>query len=290
MITTNRSSGRVHRMHAADLVVTELRTTGTDTFEAKVRLPSAHRFYRPVGKRHDPLLVLESVREAGLLVAQTAYGVPKDHTFMVHNLVIKVDPAGLKTRGTKPVDIVVNITADEIRRRRKNFAGMRFEFECVRDGQQFGHGAYRWSCFSPDSYAKVRGAYSSAEPAGSDESVPVRPDSVGRTEEVDVTLADTPDGAEWRLRVDPAHPELFDRPHDHVPGNGVIEAIRQAALLAAGQPDALPVGMDIAFHHYVEFDSPAVVHAERNDETVTVRVSQSGRTAAVADVELNTPE
>jgi len=287
MITTNRSGGRVHRMHPADLAVTELRTTGSDQFEAKVRLPSTHRFYRPVDQRHDPLLLVESVRETGLLVAYTAYEVPHDVAFMVHDLVFKVDPAGLRVRGKKPVDIQVTISADEIRRRRQNYAGMRFEFTCVRDGRPFGHGAYRWSCFSPDAYAKVRAAHQNAVPAVSDECVPLQPKSVGRREEIDVMLAESPDGTGWRLRVDPAHPELFDHPTDHVPGNGVIEAIRQAALLAAGRPDALPVAVDIAFHHYVEFDRPAFVHAEKHaDETVTVRVTQGERTALVADIGL----
>jgi hypothetical protein len=283
MITTNSRASR------ADVFATELRATGPDTFEATVRLPAADRFHGPVGRTHDPLLLLESVRMAGLLVAHDEYEVPADFQFVVHEMMFNVDPAGLRTRRSKPVDIVVNISADEIRRRRQNFAGMRFEFVCMRDGEQFGRVSYRWSCLSPDAYRGVRGAYKNAVPAVSGASVPVRPKLVGRHDTIDVMLAKSPDGSGWRLRVDPQHPELFDHPTDHVPGNGLIEAVRQAALLAAGQPNALPVAGDIDFHHYVEFDRPSVVLAEKQSEnTINVRVRQDDRIAMVADIELRT--
>jgi hypothetical protein len=277
------------RIHRADPLVTELRTTGPDMFEATVRLPSADRFHGPVGRRtHDPLLLLESVREAGLIIAHTEYGVPADFTFLVHDMMFRVDPAGLRTRGAKPVDIVATISADEIRRRRQNFAGMRFEFACMRDGQQFGRVEYRWSCLSADAYRGVRGVYKDAVPAVSGASVPVRPKLVGRHDTIDVMLAKSPDGVGWRLRVDPQHPELFDHATDHVPGNALIEAVRQAALLVAGQPHALPVAADFDFHHYVEFDRPSAVHAEKQDQTVNVKVVQDERIALVADIELRT--
>jgi hypothetical protein len=282
MITTNS------RINRADGFVIELQATDPDMFEATVRLPAADRFHGPVGRTHDPLLLLESVRVAGLQVAHAEYGVPADAKFIVHQMMFKVDPAGLRTRRSKPVDIVVNISADEIRRRRQNFAGMRFEFACMRDGEQFGHISYRWSCLSPVAYGGVRGEYKTAVPAVSGASVPVRPKLVGRKDMIDVMLAKSPDGVGWRLRVDPEHPELFDHPTDHVPGNGLIEAVRQAALLVAGKPSALPVAGDIDFHHYVEFDRPSVVRAEKQDETVNVKVSQNDRVAMVADIELRT--
>jgi hypothetical protein len=275
------------RISRADALVTDLRTTGPDAFEATVRLPSADRFHGPVGRRtHDPLLLLESVREAGLLVALSEYEVPANFKFIVHQMMFRVDPAGLRTRGSKPVDIVITISADEIRRRRQNFAGMRFEFACMRDGQQFGRVEYRWSCLSPDAYLGVRGEYKDAVPAVSGASVPVRPKLVGRHDMIDVMLAKSPDGVGWRLRVDPQHPELFDHPTDHVPGNALIEAVRQAALLVTGKPHALPVAGDIDFHHYVEFGRPSVVQAEKQDETVNVKVCQDDRIAMVADIEL----
>jgi hypothetical protein len=165
---------------------------------------------------------------------------------------------------------------------------MRFEFVCMRDGEQFGRVSYRWSCLSPGAYAGMRGEYKNAVPAVSGASFPVRSESVGRHDMVDVMLARSSDGNGWRLRVDPQHPELFDHLTDHVPGNALIEAVRQAALLVAGQPNALPVAADIDFHHYVEFGQPSVVRAEKQDRTVNVKVCQDDRIALVADIELRT--
>ena len=59
----------VRRTYQSDVFVTNLRVTGVDTFEVSAQLPVTHAFYGPVRPGlHDPLLLLEAIRESILLV------------------------------------------------------------------------------------------------------------------------------------------------------------------------------------------------------------------------------
>ncbi|MGH8883230.1 MAG: ScbA/BarX family gamma-butyrolactone biosynthesis protein, partial [Stackebrandtia sp.] len=245
----------VRRVHNSDVFVTDLRVTGFNSFQVGVRWPAAHPFYGPTTPfTHDPLLFLESLRQAGLLIARVAFDIPSEFKYVTHEKEFDISPAGLRTNGSKPVDMVITVTAHDIRRRGRGFAGMRFEFGCFRDGVQVGTAAYRWSCVSAAGYNRLRGEHGDAEPVLDPECVPVRPEAVGRRDPMDVMVACGPSG--WELRIDPAHPVVFDHAIDHVPGNGAIEVARQAALLALGQPTALPIRGELTFTHYIEFDSP----------------------------------
>jgi hypothetical protein len=283
----------VRRVCSPDVFVTDLRVTDFNTFQVGVRWPAAHGFYGPITHRsHDPLLFLESLRQAGLLIAHVAFDIPAEFKFITHEKEFDISPAGLRTNDDRPVDLVITVTAHDIRRRGKGFAGMRFEFVCFRDGVQVGTAAYRWSCVSAAGYARLRGVHRDAVPALDDGCVPVRPELVGRRESIDVMLATVPGSPGWLLRIDPDHPVVYDHPIDHVPGNGAIEVARQAALLVLGQPNALPIRGEFAFLHYIEFDKPCTVlgEVERTgaDRATAVRIllEQDGHTAGQGVLEL----
>jgi hypothetical protein len=282
----------VRRIHSSDVFVTDLRVTGYNTFQVGVRWPGTHNFYGPVTRgTHDPLLYLESIRQAGLLIAQVAFDIPTEFKFITHEKQFAISPDGLRTNGSTPVDLQVTVTAHDIRRRGRGFAGMRFEFACYRDGILVGSAGYRWSCVSAAGYTRLRGRHSDAMPSPRCPTVLVRPERVGRRDEIDVMVAETGCQREWLLYIDPNHPVVFDHPIDHVPGNGAVEVARQAALLAMGEPDAVPLGGDFAFHHYIEFDKPCLVFADIlscSGERTTVRIvlEQDGVTAAEGRFEL----
>ena len=281
----------VRRVVSDDVFVNDLRVLGHNKFEVGIRLPAAHIFYGPATTRvHDPLLFLESVREAILLIANVAFAIPPEYKYITHEKEYSVSVDGLRTDGNRPVDLVGIGTAVDIRRRGRGFAGMRTEFTCYRDGVRIGTAAYRWSCVSAAGYARLRGERKSAAPASREGVAVVAPELVGRRSEIDVMLAETPRGLE--LCIDPAHPVVFDHPIDHVPGNGAVEVARQAALLAIGKPHAVPTRCEFSFEHYIEFDSPCLVRPTvervRPDGTSVVRVlfEQGGNTAASSTLEL----
>jgi hypothetical protein len=286
----------VRRTNASDVFVTNLRVIGFDTFEVSARLPGSHTFYGPSGGTHDTLLLLETARQAGLLVSHVVYDIPRKFKFITNDKQFHTTPGGLRTAaGDEPVDLVLTLTSHDIKRRGRRVGGMRTEVACRRDGELIGTATYRWSCVSDAAYVKLRGEYKDAVPPSREGAAVVRPELVGRTREVDVLLAETATGRGWELCVDPAHDVIYDHVIDHVPGNAVVEAARQAALLAVGRPDAVPVSGEFAFAHYLEFDAPCLVSAEVVGETadgsVGVRfvLEQKGRSAVDGVMQLTLP-
>jgi hypothetical protein len=278
----------VRRVTSRDVFVTDLRVLDHNTFQVGVRWPGSHEFYGPTTPdSHDPLLFLESMRQAVLLIANVAFAIPPEFKYITHDKQFSISPAGLRTDPDgRPVDILAVATAHDIRRRGRGFAGMRIEFTCYRDGVQVATAAYRWSCVSAAGYARLRGVRKTAEPGPRAGQILVAPHMIGRHDEIDVMLAEAPATRGWKLSIDRDHPVVFDHHIDHVPGNGAIEVARQAAQVALGDPMALPVGCDFEFHHYIEFDEPCMVFADieggSDDRVTMVRIvmEQGGQTAA----------
>lgn len=276
----------VHRAAVSEVFVTDLNILGEGRFEVGAQWPRRHSFFGPrTPAFHDPMLYAETVRQAGLLIAHRAYGVPLSHSFLSDHKVYSVSEAGLATEG-RPIDVVLLVSAHEVEHRGKNVGGMRLDYECVRDGQRIGTASVRWRCVSPAVYRRVRGDHFAATPFQAAVLPAVAPALVGRDRAEDVLVAETPTDGTWSLRFDPDHSALFDHAVDHVPGMVLIEGARQAALLAVGDPYAIPTSVEFEFGSYVEFDSDCrlvvVADGTGSDRTRTVRVEvrQNGATAA----------
>lgn len=283
----------VHRTHSSDVFVTQLTRIDENVFEVGVRWPGFHSFYTPATSGlHDPLLFLESVREAGLLIAHIGYEIPMEFKILTRDKWFRIENLdGLRTNGLGAVDVTLVITAKKIQRRATGYNGMTFEVECFREGVRIGTAAYRWSCVSPAGYARLRGRYRDAVPETLAGCSPVNHELVGRGTDIDVMLADADDENTWLLHTNPEHRVVYDHPMDHVPGNAIIEAGRQAALLASGQPDGIPTGGELDFRRYIEFDQPCTVTAEPIPGTGTVRLAfdQSGVRMADGSLDLCKP-
>jgi 2-oxo-3-(phosphooxy)propyl 3-oxoalkanoate synthase len=292
MTTSMIDPRMVRRACSPDVFVTSLGVTDQHTFEVGVRWPAGHPFYGPcTPDTHDPLLFLESVRQAGLLVAHAGFEIPTEFKFITHEKRFAVIPSGLRTAGADPVDLQITIAAHDIRPRGRGVAGACFEFTGTRDGVRIGTAAYRWSCVSAGGYARLRGDRLTAMPPPRNGRELVRPSLAGRRDEIDVMLAERLAGPGWELTIDPGHPVVFDHHIDHVPGNAAIEVARQAALLAAGRPDALPVGGVFAFQRYIEFDQPCLVSADgAGSGPVRVVFEQGGDIAAEGSFAMLLPE
>jgi hypothetical protein len=90
----------------------------------------------------------------------------------------------------------------------------------------------------------------------------VPPQTVGRISPTDVVLSPTGKPGRWQLRVDTAHPALFDHPLDHVPGMMLLEAARQATVATLG-PSCMPLEITSEFRRYTELSSPCVIETCR---------------------------
>jgi hypothetical protein len=82
--------------------------------------------------------------------------------------------------------------------------------------------------------------------------------------------------------VDPTPPIYFDHPLDHVPGNLLMDAIRQAARLHIRRPDLDFAVFEASFSRVVELGPVASVTAAGDGKALSFEIRQSGEVAAVA--------
>ncbi|MET7647045.1 ScbA/BarX family gamma-butyrolactone biosynthesis protein [Streptomyces sp. NPDC005426] len=251
----------VHRTDPRDVFPTGL-TRLTDTqFSVSAHWPRSHRFFAPVGGRHqDPLLIAETMRQTTMLIAHAQFGVPVGDAFVMWELRYTAMSERLEL-GDDPWDLTVDVSCSRIRRRGRSLGSMHLELLLHRRGTVLASGGGRISCTSAGAYQRLRGHRS----AVLDTPIPllpaVAPRTVGRTSEKDVVLSPGTEPGTWLLRLDTRHPTLFGRPNDHVPGILLLEAARQAAHAATPGRPFLPTEMRADFLQYVELDRPCLIEA-----------------------------
>ncbi|MEY9872682.1 hypothetical protein ABH931_002159 [Streptacidiphilus sp. MAP12-33] len=270
----------VHRLAISEVLLTDWQRGSADSFELHAQLPRTHSFYDSVDGQHDPLLLAEAVRQAGLLVSHAELGVPRGHQFLMHSLSLECDPAGLLLKAS-PADLTLRLNCHDLRYRGRMLAGMAYHVHIYRAGAPIGIGKASFDCLSPAVYKRLRQANETAWQSPLPPAVPVSPALVGRDRARDVVLAPTDQPDTWELRVDRDHPVLFDHAVDHVPGMLLLESMRQAARYVSGADPLALLSLQTDFHHYAELDAPCYVQLTREGAgAVTVTVTQ--RDTAVA--------
>jgi hypothetical protein len=283
-LTTTVPREYVHRASVAEVFLTNWSVDTTtsdepsDSFVVRAQWPRSHALFAPVGGQQDPLLMLESIRQAGTLLAHTEYGVPLGHQFLLWGTYFTVVDASAFEVGSAPTEVELHTVCRDIVRRGRTIAGMRYEVSVRRDGRTIATGGANYSCTSPTAHRRLR----DNRPTSNDRALPAptAPAEVGHTNPEHVVLAApaAPGEARWELRVDTGHPGYFDHPVDHVPGMMLIEAARQGARAVTGQPGALLLGLEAEFTRYAELDSPCWIEARVDDPDAAgnLRVQVSG--------------
>ncbi|MEW9532074.1 ScbA/BarX family gamma-butyrolactone biosynthesis protein [Microbispora sp. NPDC049125] len=249
----------VHREAVSEVFLTDIVKLTSDSFLVGAQWPRSHSFFGlRSGRSHDPMLVAETIRQAGLLVAHEGFSIGEDVKFLSHAKSFQVTQAGLELRDTV-ASIALMVKCHDIKRRRDQVGGMSLQFSAYRDGERIATADARMSCVPPRLYMRLRGvrAFVDGPPAVIPE--PVRPCLVGRDAEADVVLAETLMPDTWLLRLDRRHPVMFEHSVDHVPGMAVIEAGRQAAHLMLGRTGMILLSCDFSFAQYVDLDEPCLV-------------------------------
>jgi 2-oxo-3-(phosphooxy)propyl 3-oxoalkanoate synthase len=284
----------VHRAAVAEVLVTDVMRTGEAVFRLGIQWPRAHTFYgADRAGRHDPMLVAECIRQAGLLLAHLGYGIPPTYQFVFRDLDFRVVDDSSMLIGAAPTDLDTAVTCTEVRQRGEVLRSMRVNLELRGDGGVVAEGSGAVTCVEPSRYPALR--WRRGAPQGS---VPiatpppsVAPAAVGRTDERDVVLGVTgdEDAGWWSLRVLPEHPVLFDHPLDHIPGMLQLEAFRQAALSSEERPEGAPspllAAVRIECLRYAELDRPVLCHAQQSGGGAhELRLTQDGEDVATGSV------
>ncbi|MGW6473232.1 ScbA/BarX family gamma-butyrolactone biosynthesis protein [Streptomyces nigra] len=262
LIPDGRATGEFcHRPDPADRFPVDWLRLSEHRYLVSVDWPAAHRFFAPLpGGRQDPMLVAETTRQATMMLAHAEYGVPVGDQFLMQELGYRLltdEFTVLAASG--PIDVVVECSDVQLRAGR--LVGMRVDLRFQRLGRVLATSMGVLYCTSARVYRRLRGASMGA--AG--RSVPLLPavpaHETGRTDPADVVLARSKHRPGWRLRVNVAHPTLFARPNDHVPGMVLLEAARQAATALTPGHDFHPASMRVAFHKYCELADPCWILA-----------------------------
>ncbi|WP_078942832.1 ScbA/BarX family gamma-butyrolactone biosynthesis protein [Streptomyces viridochromogenes] len=252
----------VHRASVAETFLTGAVSTATDQFTVFAEWPRAHQLHvSPDRSSYEPLLVTETVRQAGTLIAHTAYEVPLGHQFVLQELRITTHPEHL-VMGAAPAEPVLHITVPEVTRRGGRPAGFRYEAE-VRLGEErvaTAHVAATWT--SAAVYRRLRGGRTAATVSALPAPPGLPPAAVDRALPADVVLAPSGHPDRWQLRVDTGHAVFFDHPLDHAPGMLLLEAVRQAVRARTPTAPRTAASFHAVFHQYAELDLPLWIEAE----------------------------
>lgn len=243
------SRALVHRWALSEVFLTDSVATGEGTFTAAAQLPLSHGYFRdhvPGRSFHDPLLVLESCRQAVTYASHLHEEVPHDTTFMVTSWTLDItDPKALRC-GERPGELRMDAEVTQRSRRGGRLRRLAFAMDLTLDGRTLGRLTMDTNCTPTDQYHALRRMQRGttvptaftlpAEPAGA----PVDPARVRRLDPVNTVLdAVQLESGILTARLSPRthrNRSMYDHPYDHVPAMVFSEAARQCALLL-GPPD-----------------------------------------------------
>ncbi|MFD7066169.1 ScbA/BarX family gamma-butyrolactone biosynthesis protein [Streptomyces sp. NPDC059913] len=289
LLATSVPKEFVHKTVQSEVLLTGWFPVAPDRFRVTARWPVDHPFYGPVNAHHDPLLVAESVRQTVPLLSHAAYDVPFGHRQTWSTFRYEIDPAALAVTDG-PAEVEMDIRCSDVVRRAGRLSSVRMHVEMYVDGRPLGWAETAFANLTPTVYPRLRGPYADIDEAvrrSVPQAPPMAPGQVGRSRFADVVLSPTDVPLRAGLRVDHAHPFLFDHPVDHAPGMLLLEAARQATHSATGARPVIATAMDATFSQYVEFDAHCWIQAspgERTDgrERVRVEAEQNGTLAFTA--------
>ncbi|MGX2997138.1 ScbA/BarX family gamma-butyrolactone biosynthesis protein [Streptomyces sp. JNUCC 64] len=283
-----------HKRDPGEVLCDRWWRTGPDSFTVTARWPEAHGFYRTRHGLHDPLLLGETIRQTLPLISHAAYDVPLGHQLLWRDFHWAVSTEALTT-GDAPMEIELRLSCSDVVYRGARAADVTLRVEALRAGAPLGSARTRFGVQSRAVYERLRGPYADVAAVNARVLPPPSPapaGPAGRDEPDDVVLSSADSADRWQLRVDTAHPVLFDHPVDHAPGMLLLEAVRQAAHTLTHPRQTVVAAMDTVFHRYAELDAPCLLQADRLPDDLIGRARvrvvghQSGRDVFVSVVTL----
>ncbi|MFB7472634.1 ScbA/BarX family gamma-butyrolactone biosynthesis protein [Kitasatospora sp. NPDC056184] len=306
----------VHRTAIAEVFVTDSARVGDPapesdehTFEVAAQLPRGH----VVGERggsYDFLLLVEVLRQSGVLVAHQYLEVPLDRAFIFSALNLTISGLEALRIGPRPAHAVLSTTVRPKRNPAGRVLGFDFTGTFWLDGVPAITGSGALTFVTNRAFQMLR--------AGNRKKLDGRsprhpqllrsaPSLVGRRDAFNIVLTEpsvSESGtASALLVVDTGHPHLFDHQLDHVPGNLQLEAARQLSVAAVAKLHGLPAESLVVtaaraeFTDFAELDLVTRAVAEVGDASfdgalgavtvpVGITVSQEGNTVAALAIEV----
>lgn len=281
----------VHRAAVAEVLLTDWQHTEPDVFHIAAQWPPGHVIYGASEGHFDPLLVAETIRQSGILIAHVGYGVPDGWSFVMGRLAFDCAPDHLQNVAG-PLDLTAIVRISELVRKGSAVRGMKYDAQICHDGSPLGSGTAWARWIPPTAYERLRlGRRTASAPADPPVVTPADPKLVGRQRPDDVVVGTRDADGTHVLRVPLGHPIYFDHEVDHVPGMLTIEAMRQVALHDTSSHAAAVAGVDATFLSFVELDRNCTVTMKTLDRSSSGYVAhtqcvQDGAVTVYGDVTL----
>ncbi|MBA2806239.1 secondary metabolite corepressor [Streptomyces sp. KM273126] len=254
----------VHRASIAEVFVTDSAGTGEDTFVVAAQLPRGHL----IGENsplYDFSLMVEVVRQAGVLIAHRHLEVQLDSAFIFRDLTLRTTAFEPLRIGRRPASARITVSVRTRRNKAGRLQGFSFLGDIEVDGRSAMKGEGGLLILSKAAYQAMRSRRLSPEHPGFllPRFTAAEPSHVGRRDARNVFITEpVADAGQFacQLVVDTSHPHVFDHPLDHVPGHLQMEAARQLAVAAVARLHALdPYSLLVAsiateFTDYAELD------------------------------------
>ncbi|CAM5236897.1 hypothetical protein STENM223S_08914 [Streptomyces tendae] len=296
----------VHRAAVSEVFVTDIRPLAEKRVRAAVQLPLTHGYYNDHVQRppvYDPLLLLESGRQAAMAGSHAHIGLSRGTTMIVDTFRIQLgDLKGLVV-GDEPGRLVIDTEYVGRPTRRGRYRKGTVVQRYTLDGTGIGEHEMDVLFLNQHENEVLRHAQRGT-PApltsefcdhGPDGGWDAEPGAVGRGNPLNVVLSRhrATSGtvtAEVTPRFD--NRALFDHVYDHLPAMTLVEAARQLALLSTGEPTATyPTGFEARFTRFAELDALVTAEAPRigpgeGRRTLPVRFHQDGAEIASVSVTL----
>jgi 2-oxo-3-(phosphooxy)propyl 3-oxoalkanoate synthase len=272
----------VHRRSVCEVLLTDAMALGTDRYRFAVQWPK-----RPVVDRVlrddpvDPLLVAETVRQCGLMLATAFWRTPESATVVIKDLSVQVTADRTRPSGYGAVDLTCHT---RVERARMGEGGSwpvmsRLSFDLVAAGVRMAQARGEMRLLTGPQYAAARKARRWDHPRACPAVSPVDPAAVGIQDATAVMVGRDVQGAVCVGPADLGHPFFFDHPSDHVPGIALIEAARQAAHLGGALAGRRLVAVGLQADRFVDWGRAARIHGEARAERWHFGIDQDGRTA-----------
>jgi hypothetical protein len=308
-LTFDTASSRrlAHRASVSEVLPTDTADAGDGRYLVAAQAPRSHLLFNDGADRFIDLLVLvETVRQGGTVVAHRFLDVPLDLAFVLRSATLEVLDVDAMRSGSAPAEIVADLVLTDLVRSRGVVTRMSAEATLRVNGRLVARGGGAMIGVPMSAYEKIR-PRSLKNRTGPEQHpvAPLAPELVGRTNPRNVVVGrgEGGEGPPFSLVVDTSHPHFFDHPQDHVPGTLMLEALRQSAVAVAGPvtgaaPHELVVtSCTTAFKRYVELGKPATCHVTPGRATLPtvgglclpldIEIRQGGTPAAMASLRLS---
>lgn len=281
----------VHRDAIAEVLLTDIVQLDETSFEVAAQWSRSHRVYRPDRDgRHDPMLLLETVRQTGLAVSHHGFGVPFEFKSVMHDVGFKLEPEVEPRAIRSATNVTISVECENVVLRGDQLRSMTVMLAMSAYGTHFATGSGTLSWLPGRTFDALR-ARNGGRPRVDDPaaamvgSVATPMASRYRAPSDALIVAEDPLPDRRRVLIPIDHPVYFDHPLDHVPGMLLIDAAWQAASASRPGEQLRLVECSMKCPAFTELFGEAWVFLKPiTAGQIDFRIEQDGRTTATGEL------